>query len=942
MQIPTATYRLQLSSDFGFKAAGKIAPYLSRLGISHIYASPIFAARKGSSHGYDGVDANRLNRELGTDEDFDALSATLRDLCMGWVQDIVPNHLAYDFDNRRLMDVLENGPASRYAPFFDIDWDHPDPDLRGRVLAPFLGTPPEEAVQNGEIRFRYDADGFAFTYYDLAFPVAIPLYRELLEGMIPVVKKGLGDDHPDAHRFIDVRDGLEQLTADPGTTTRHAQVEALKKTLWGLYSGNDTIRRAVDDGVMRINGSDTHPPDPDTLHQLLSRQFYRLDHWQTACRRLNYRRFFTINDLISVCQEDESVFVHTHALIARLVDEAIVTGVRIDHVDGMADPTLYLNRLRERLGDVYLLVEKILDPDEPLPPDWPVQGTTGYEFTQALNGLFIPPENEARFSDIYTRFTGLAEGFDGIVAEGKRRILSLQMAGDLDNLVRSLKAAADPTPDLPDPAPDRLKEALAELLVRFPVYRTYIGPDGLRETDRSYLLSAAEQAVLHQPDLRAEIDFIRKALLGEFTPGQPAADPSAADRLRDPVRRFQQLTAPLMAKGYEDTALYVYNRLVSLNGVGGDPGRFGTPRRRFHDTIGKRALTWPHAMNSTATHDGKRGEDVRARINVLSEIPDEWEQKLAEWHGINQPRKERIGEGADAREVPDANEEYLLYQTLLGAWEAGDGVPSREFIDRMTAYAVKAAKEAKVNTSWMTPHEPYETALAAFVERILTPGDDGDGFIDRFLPFRRKIAHYGFFNSLSQTLIKIAAPGVPDFYQGTEWPDLNLVDPDNRRAVDFERRARMLDRILAETAAVSRTDPFRFLPSLLTTPQDGRAKLFLINRALKARNDRPALFQQGDYLPMTVEGPRSRHIVAFARRLGGEWALAVAPRFLTRLVAETESPLGDAVWKGTVIRLPDDRPAGWTNALTGEEISGDDALSVGDILRHFPVGLLVA
>ena len=939
MQIPTATYRLQLTPDFGFREAGKIIPYLSRLGISHIYASPVSAARKGSLHGYDGVDPNGLNRELGAVGDFDALAAALRDHCMGWVQDIVPNHLAYDFGNRMLMDVLENGPAARYGAFFDIDWDHPDPDLRGRALAPFLGDRPDRCVENGEIRLRYDADGFALTYYDLAFPVAISLYRTLLDRFAPAVGDGLGNDHPDAHRFIDILDGLEALARETAPAARRAQVQTLKKSLRALHADNDAIRTALDDMLDRINGSDAHPSEPDFLHWLLDRQFYRLDHWRTACQRLNYRRFFTINDLISVRQEDESVFVHTHALIARLADEAVVNGVRIDHVDGMADPALYLNRLRERLGDVYILVEKILGPDEPLPEDWPVQGTTGYEFTQALNGLFIPPENEDRFTEIYTRFTGLEEGFEGIVAAGKRRILTDQMAGDLENLTRIVASAGERFPLPSEATHDRIREALEEVLARFPVYRTYIDGQGdLRKTDRSYVTAAAELAVLHRPGLRPEIDAIRRLLLGEFPTDAPSADGADETVRLDAVRRFQQLTAPLMAKGFEDTALYVYTRLASLNSVGGDPTRFGAPRDRFHHVIGARARSWPHAMNSTSTHDGKRGEDVRARINVLSEIPDEWEKQVDAWHGINRGRKPRTGEGDDVRQVPDNNEEYLLYQTLLGAWEAEDGKPSPDFIDRMKSYAVKAAKEAKVNTAWLAPDESYEKALSEFVERILDPSPD-NRFLESFHPFQRKIARYGFFNTLSQTLIKIAAPGAPDFYQGTELLDLNLVDPDNRRPVDFDHRLRLLDRILAEVETAGDA-PLRSISSFLETPRDGRAKLFLIARALKARNDRPALFQDGDYLPLTVDGPRGRHIIAFARRLGGEWCLAVAPRFPTPLIRETEMPLGDAVWADTVIQLPEDRPAMWTNVLTGEEISGESRLSVGDVLRHFPVGLL--
>jgi (1->4)-alpha-D-glucan 1-alpha-D-glucosylmutase len=931
MNVPIATYRLQLQPEFGFARAADIVSYLSELGISHVYASPVFRARKGSSHGYDCVDPNALNPELGSPDDWTFLVERLRESDMGWLQDIVPNHMAFDADNRMLADVLENGTSSRFHDYFDIYWNHPAKDLKGRVMAPFLGQRYGECLENGDIRIVYDRDGFAATYGDLKFPLHIETYLNILDQPTASIKAELGEEDPAYNRWIDALDDLESLVLQLDAGVRQDHGRAIKQTLWDLFCGNAVIRRMLSESLQRFNGEPGNIHSFQRLDGLLSQQRFRLCYWQVANEEINYRRFFDINELIALRQEKRAVFEHTHRLLGQLASEKSVSGVRIDHIDGLADPGKYLQRLRRCLGeDAYILVEKILAPEEPLSIGWPVQGTTGYDFAHWVNALFVYRENETRFTDIYTGFSGRTESFEDVVYSAKKWVLASRMAGDLDNLARRIKKISALKSFADNLTLSRLKSALSEVLARFPIYRTYLGKDNGRPDDRAVVEAAISRAVLEYPHLHIEAEFLRNLLLENVPFDEALDDVEIVKQCGRAVRAFQQLSAALMAKGFEDTAFYRYHRLVSLNEVGSAPDRFGCSVERFHTVIARRADDWPHAMNSTATHDSKRGEDVRARLNVLSEIPTEWKTRIDAWHRFTRGHRMRKGPNT----VPDKNTEYLLYQTLLGAWPQGRPVTHR-FVERINAYMIKAAREAGEHTSWLEPEEQYETALAGFVESILDPSPKNE-FLPAFIPFCKKIAFFGLFNSLSQCLLKIAAPGIPDFYQGTELPQLALVDPDNRRPVTYDKRRQLL-----KTIVKASSDPLTQVAELLANRDDGRVKLFVIARTLATRRQRKELFQSGRYLPLEAGGPFRRHIVAFARVAGEQWFVAVVPRFLTALVGEDQDPLGKNVWSDTTVSLPPEAPRSWRNIFTRQSIQGAAGIAVSDVLQHFPVALLL-
>ena len=931
MNVPIATYRLQLQPEFGFARAADIVSYLSELGISHVYASPVFRARKGSSHGYDCVDPNALNPELGSPDDWTFLVERLRESDMGWLQDIVPNHMAFDADNRMLADVLENGTSSRFHDYFDIYWNHPAKDLKGRVMAPFLGQRYGECLENGDIRIVYDRDGFAATYGDLKFPLHIETYLNILDQPTASIKAELGEEDPAYNRWIDALDDLESLVLQLDAGVRQDHGRAIKQTLWDLFCGNAVIRRMLSESLQRFNGEPGNIHSFQRLDGLLSQQRFRLCYWQVANEEINYRRFFDINELIALRQEKRAVFEHTHRLLGQLASEKSVSGVRIDHIDGLADPGKYLQRLRRCLGeDAYILVEKILAPEEPLSIGWPVQGTTGYDFAHWVNALFVYRENETRFTDIYTGFSGRTESFEDVVYSAKKWVLASRMAGDLDNLARRIKKISALKSFADNLTLSRLKSALSEVLARFPIYRTYLGKDNGRPDDRAVVEAAISRAVLEYPHLHIEAEFLRNLLLENVPFDEALDDVEIVKQCGRAVRAFQQLSAALMAKGFEDTAFYRYHRLVSLNEVGSAPDRFGCSVERFHTVIARRADDWPHAMNSTATHDSKRGEDVRARLNVLSEIPTDWKTRIDAWHTFT--RGYRMWKGP--KTVPDKNTEYLLYQTLIGAWPQDRPVTHR-FVERIKAYLIKAAREAGEHTSWLEPEEQYETALAGFVESILDPSPKNE-FLPAFIPFCKKIAFFGLFNSLSQCLLKIAAPGIPDFYQGTELPQLALVDPDNRRPVTYDKRRQLL-----KTIVKASSDPLTQMAELLANRDDGRVKLFVIARTLATRRQRKELFQSGRYLPLEAGGPFRRHIVAFARVAGEQWFVAVVPRFLTALVGEDQDPLGKNVWSDTTVSLPPEAPRSWRNIFTRQSIQGAAGIAVSDVLQHFPVALLL-
>ncbi len=873
------------------------------------------------------VDPNHLNPELGELSDLEALATELKTYHMGWIQDIVPNHMAVYSDNRLLMDILENGSSSRYYQFFDVDWDYPAASLNKRILAPFLGRFYGECLENGEIALQYGPDGFNVAYYNLTFPLRIESYLNLFNNLSQLKRK-LAEDNFDFIKLLGILYVLKSLSSSDTPEERHNQIKFIQHTMWEAYNSNAVIKAFIDKNVRTFNGEKEKAESFNLLDDLLSQQVFRLSYWKVAAEEINYRRFFCVNGLISLRVEDDHVLNYTHGLIFDLIAKRVVTGVRIDHVDGLYDPASYLQKVREKAPDSYIIVEKILDLHEDLPPAWPVQGTTGYDFTNYVNELFCQKENTRAFSRIYASVTGLKNSYEDVVRTNKKLMIQEEMAGDVHNLAQLLKKISSRDRHGSDITLNALRRALTELLAVFPVYRTYISQFVVSNDDKKSILAAVDRATANFPALLHEFTFIRRFLLLDFP--DYISEAEKKDWLHFAMR-FQQLTGPVMAKGVEDTTHYVYNRLLSLNEVGGRPGHFGCSLEEFHHFNTKKRDLWPDSLNATSTHDTKRGEDARARINVLSEMPDEWRKKLRTWIKLNQGQKKRLRGLA----VPDRNDEYFLYQTLIGAWPFSDA-EYPEFVARIKSYIVKAVREAKVHTAWLKPDLEYENAYVSFAEKILARSE-ANAFLKEFIPFCRRVSHYGIFNSLSQTLLKITSPGVPDFYQGSELWDLSLVDPDNRRPVDFDQRRAML----ADLRGPDEADLGRLVQDLLATKEDGKIKLFLIYRALRAKKAHRELYRSGAYLPLESVGRFRNHVIAFAWRYQQQWALVIAPRFLSHLIQEGDFPLGRQVWQDTQVIMPDGASAAWQNVITGEILSVGQTLSVGDILLSFPVALLM-
>ncbi|KKD34686.1 MAG: malto-oligosyltrehalose synthase [Limnoraphis robusta] len=928
MRIPVATYRIQFTPDFGFESARKIVSYLHELGISDLYASPIFKAREGSTHGYDVVDPNQLNPELGTKETFDKLIEELQDRDMGWVQDIVPNHMAYDSQNKLLMDVLEYGPDSEYFDFFEIEWQHPYENIRGRVLTPLLGDFYGKCLENGDLKLSYDEEGLSINYYSLKVPLNIESYAQFVSHELGQLSKKLGRRHPDVVKLLGVLYMLKSIPAETSNQQRRDQALFVKGLLWELYRDNPEITAFIDQNIEYFNGETGQPESFNYLDNLLLNQFFRLSFWKVGAEELNYRRFFTINELICVRVEDFKVFQKTHDMIGKMVESGQFTGLRIDHIDGLYNPVQYLRWLRDKVGDIYITVEKILELDEKLPSKWLVQGTSGYEYLNYVNGLFCDSENEKRFSQIYRDVTGLKTPYNQMLVDKKRLIADKNLAGDADNLAHLLKRISGQYRYGRDFTLLGLKTAIMEVLVRFPVYRTYITEEGVSEEDRKYVKKAIQEAKGKLPELLNELNLIEKFLLLDYDDYLSEENQQLWLRF---VMKFQQFSSPLTAKGIEDTLFYVYFRFLSLNEVGGSPQYFGINPAKFHEFNTQRLQNWPHAMSASSTHDTKRSEDLRARLNVISEIPDEWETQVRNWMQINRSKKTE----QDGMLIPDCNDEYFFYQTVIGAFPwYEEEYP--QFVERVKDYAIKAVREAKVHTAWLRPDTVYEEGFISFVEQVLEPSEENT-FLQEFQPLQEKIAFYGMFNSLSQTLLKMTTPGIPDFYQGTELWDLSLVDPDNRRPVDFEQRLSFLQEIKRRC----KTGMTSLLEDLMATCEDGRLKLFCIVRVLEARQQYVELFQYGNYVPLKVMGQHQERIMAFARIHEQQTAIVVIPRFLTRVVEPGKFPIGDEVWGDTAIEIPQGSESDWCEVITDSKIAANNVIPVRAILQHFPVGLLV-
>jgi (1->4)-alpha-D-glucan 1-alpha-D-glucosylmutase len=869
-----ATYRVQLNADFTFDDAAAIAGYLAALGVSHLYCSPYLQAAPGSRHGYDVTNHIRLNRELGGAAGHARLVERLAEVGLGQVLDIVPNHMAQaGRENAWWWDVLENGPASRYASYFDIDWRPRRCGQAATVLMPILGDHYGRVLDAGELAIERSGGSFAVRYYEQQ----APLSPRTIAGLL--ARAATGARSPE----------LADLAAEHAELPPGARGE-LRASLAGLFQTQPAVAAAVDDELAAVNR------DPDALDELLRRQHYRLASWRTAATQLNYRRFFNISTLVGLRAEDEIVFADTHRLILELVRAGQLDGLRVDHVDGLADPAGYLGRLRQASGGSYLIVEKVLAPDEQLPGDWlaaGVAGTTGYDFLNRVGQLYVDPDGAAALRAGYARFTGQRADYADVVRTAKLQIIRDELATETERLTGLLADICEQHRRQRDHHHHVLRDALAEVIAAFPVYRSYPRPGyPASAADREHVATATAAVRQRRPDLDAElIAFIGELALLDDT-GPDRAGPPAAEF----AVRFAQLSAAVAAKGLEDTAFYRYYPLVALNEVGGDPDRFGRPVAEFHLAMAEAAQRYPEAMLTLATHDTKRSGDVRARISLLAELPQAWEQAMAAWSELNQAHR-RGG-------WPDANAEYLLYQTLVGAWPIGT--------ERACAFMRKAAREARVHTSWTDPSADYEGALDGFVTAVLAD----DGFVAALTAFlaEHRLVERGRESSLAQTALLLTCPGVPDLYQGTELWELSLVDPDNRRPVDFAARARLL-------AELAGTGP----EAALARADAGAPKLWLIQRALAHRRRHPRGYGPGSgYQPLTVSGTKAAHAIAFTRAGG---LAVVVPRLLVRLGGQ---------WADTTVALPD---GGWVDVLTGAAVPGG-RVRLADLLRRFPVAIL--
>jgi (1->4)-alpha-D-glucan 1-alpha-D-glucosylmutase len=963
---PRSFYRLQLHKDFNFQQAAASIPYLKQLGISHCYVSPFLMARPGSSHGYDIIDHSIINPEIGSREDFERFLAVIEQQGMALVLDIVPNHMGIGSDNQWWMDVLENGEASKYARFFDINWLPRQPDLAGRLLLPVLGDYYGKILEDGRLTicFHESSGSFSIKYYEHRFPISPRSYPALLGYDIERLGNRLGEDHHNYQEFQNLIQAFANLPGHGETSlermqVRHRSKEVSKRTLARLCRNHSEIKQFIEENVILFNGAPGRPESFDLLHSLLEEQPYRLAFWQVAADEINYRRFFDINDLAALRMEDVEVFNETHKLILDLVATGKLDGLRIDHPDGLYDPQQYFCRLQafaagEVLDDhsqcsqisgdsdsvpLYVVVEKILADFESLPENWPISGTTGYDFSNLLNGLFVNSAAEKAMTLIYHRFVGTKIDYDQLLYDSKKLIIRSSMAGELNVLASLLYRLAQANRRTRDLTFNSLREGLIEVVCFFPVYRTYTCSGTITERDVQFIEWALAKAHSRQHlDDANVLGFIKSVLLL-----QTEGDDTQKERYLSFVMKFQQYTGPVMAKGLEDTFFYRYNRLLSLNEVGGNPKCFGISVAAFHRTNQTRLRYWPHSMLNTSTHDSKRSEDVRARINVLSEMATEWQKRIKLWSVQNRSYKSKLD---DNNPAPSKNDEYAFYQNLLGAWPLVplDEQTRGKWIDRMKNMALKTSRESKTLTSWTNPNLPYEQALSHFVEGSL--GESNNPFQNDFLSFLEDVAWFGMLNSLSQAFLKMVSPGIPDTYQGNESWRFCLVDPDSRRPVDFQHRQSMLFPLLERVQAEA--DLKTLQQDLLANLPDGRAKMYVIAQTLRLRNSSPDVFTEGSYLPLEVTGCMRKHICAFAREKNDQVIVVVAPRlYLTLMQGKKDLPLTDTVWQDTEVRLPKNFSGMRLQNIFSDESehiiepkNGHSSLAVGRVLQFWPVALL--
>lgn len=960
--IPTATYRLQFNHLFPFPEAERHAAYFQRLGVSDVYSSPIWRARKGSMHCYDVTDHTVINPELGGEPAFKSLSRALSARNLGLLVDVVPNHMGImDPSNKQWWDVLENGPGSPYADFFDIDWRADKEVLRDRVELPTLGSQFGICLENGELKVSFtDSGEFLVHYYETVLPTGPRTWVRLLHLVLKDLRARISEQDPDMMELESIITALDNLPMrihdEPDQVKeRQREKEVCKRRLRTLVTANPEVGKAIREVVEMANGTPGDPASFDLLEQFLEDQAYRLCFWRVAGDEINYRRFFDVNELAAIRVELPHVFQHVHGLIFRLIREGDIRALRIDHPDGLLNPPQYftdlqrgcLHALIARSNDsvqdipecdetpcaMYVVAEKILEHQERIRPDWAVDGTTGYDFLNLVNGVFVDRSQNTAFLRLYSKFIGSGPNFADLNTTCKKLILDISMSGELYTLARKLDRISEHHRRTQDFTMQTLQEALAEFIAAFPVYRSYIRPEStsVDPDDTHYIETAIRIAKRRNPATDPTLfDFIGSIVLLE---GLDDLTPQHRSERMEFVLALQQITGPVMAKGLEDTAFYREFPLASLNEVGGEPDRFGVTVAEFHSRCEEQARFWPYSMLATSTHDTKRGEDTRARINVLSEIPHEWERAIYRWRRMNSRRKKQV----DGHHVPTSKNEYLFYQTLLGIWPLQHSETDPDLTTRLVDYMIKATREAKLMTSWVKINEEYEATLTQFIKDALDPKRSAK-FLADFQLMADRIAIRGANNSISQVLAKLTAPGIPDFYQGTELWSFSLVDPDNRRPVDYELRAEILEEIIAR-----QNDP-AYLDELQHNWRDGRIKMLVTHKGLAFRRAYSHLYQRGTYVPLDATGPAADNILAFAQTQPDKpWAITVVPRLLAKGNFPADRLADHEFWAETVIHLPENSPTRWHNIFTGEDVQAtDDTLTVASHLGTFPVALLVS
>ncbi|ADW69904.1 malto-oligosyltrehalose synthase [Granulicella tundricola] len=880
-KVPASTYRLQLHKGFKFDDAAAIAQYLYDLGVTHVYSSPYLQAAPDSMHGYDVVDHQRVNEELGGAEAHKRFSKTLGENGLGQVLDIVPNHMAIGRENRFWWDVLENGASSRYASFFDIDWQPQEERLRDKVLVPILADQYGRVLEAGDIKVIRNGPLFLVEAAGQTFPVA--------PTSLPAILARAADySNSDTLRFIAASFGrLPQPSFEDRRTVlaRHRDKAVLNTLLERLCAEDHPACTAIDRAIDDLNARH------DALDDFLNQQNYRLAYWKTADQQLGYRRFFDVNSLIGLRMERAHVFEETHALILEWLRQGVLDGVRVDHPDGLRDPLEYFQRLRAAAPDAWIIGEKILEPGEFLRENWPIEGTSGYDFLNVALGVLVSPDGLEKLTQVYADFTAQPVDFHVIAHDKKIAVSQEALGSDVNRITSLLIEICENNRNYRDTTRAEARRALRELAGCFAIYRTYVVPsrNEINDEDRSYIHRAIECAKSNRADLPPTLfDFLEDILTLKVT-----------GRLETEFTlRFQQFTSPVMAKGVEDTAFYCFNRLTGMCEVGGDPGRNGLTIDQFHEYQSKMQQTHPSTMTTLSTHDTKRADDVRARLSVLSELPEEFASAIQSWTAANEQFK--------ANTFPDPNTEYFLYQTLIGAWPID--------AERTKTYMLKAMREAKQQTSWVANNKPFEDALFAFIDAILTHAP----FVDSLSEFVAKLLVPGRVNSLTQSLLKYTAPGVPDLYQGGELWDHSLVDPDNRRPVDYDLRRKLL----AQIAVL----PIDKISASINDPEDkGVAKLFLVHRALQLRRQQPTWFgPEAAYTPVKLTGPAASHALAYLR---GDHVLTIVPLHTAAL---TDG------WDDTAVQLPEGR---WSNQLA-EEPHRSGKVLLADLFTSFAVALL--